>query len=190
MTGFRAPRKVAARWRSREGAGVDHVEIGPEGGGIVARGTIVGERGGAEPYGVQYRIDCDAAWRVRALALGTNAGHEIRLVADGDGRWTNEAGERLPAFDGCIDVDLAGTPFTNILPIRRLDWREGERRELRMLYVPFDSFAPTVDGQIYTCLEPGRRFLYEAADRSFSAELVVDEDGLVTDYPALFSRMP
>ena len=58
-----------------------------------------------------------------------------------------------------------------------------------MLYVPFDSFAPAVDRQVYAPLGP-RLFLYEAADRSFSAELSVDEDGLVIDYPALSRRVP
>ena len=63
------------------------------------------------------------------------------------------------------------------------------KSQLRMVYVPFDTFEPIVDGQTYTCIEPGRRFLYEAADRSFSAELSIDGDGLVTDYPSLFERM-
>ncbi len=50
------------------------------------------------------------------------------------------------------------------------------------------SFEPEVDGQRYTCIEPGRLFLYEAIDRSFQAHLTVDEDGLVVDYPTLFTR--
>jgi hypothetical protein len=58
----------------------------------------------------------------------------------------------------------------------------------RMVYIPFDTFRPTVDGQIYTCLEDGRLYRYEAADRSFTTELTVDEDGLVIDYPTLFHR--
>ena len=59
---------------------------------------------------------------------------------------------------------------------------------MTMLYVPFDSFAPVRDEQVYACLEPGRRFRYQAADRAFAAELTVDADGLVEDYPGLFSR--
>ena len=34
-----------------------------------------------------------------------------------------------------------------------------------------------------------RLYRYEAADRSFTADLTVDEDGLVIDYPGLFARL-
>ncbi len=128
-------------------------------------------------------------WGVRELAIGTADGRGLHLLTDGQGNWATGNGEPLPSLNGCVDVDLAGTAFTNTLPIRRLDWAAGQSRELKMAYVPFDSFQPVVDGQVYACLEPGRRFLYQASDRSFQAELSVDADGLVTDYPSLFSRV-
>ena len=58
-----------------------------------------------------------------------------------------------------------------------------------MVYVPFDSFEPVVDRQRYTCLTPARLYRYQAADRTFTADLPVDEDGLVLDYPTLFKRL-
>jgi len=58
-----------------------------------------------------------------------------------------------------------------------------------MVYIPFDTLEPFVDGQLYTCLVPASHYLYEAEDGAFSAELPVDEDGLVTDYPTLFKRL-
>ena len=58
-----------------------------------------------------------------------------------------------------------------------------------MLSVRFDSFAPGRDGQRYTCLEESRLYRYEASDRSFTANILVDEDGLVTNYPPLFTRV-
>ena len=51
------------------------------------------------------------------------------------------------------------------------------------------SFTHVAVGRIHSRLEPGRRFLYLAAERSFGAELAVDEDGLLTDCPSLFARM-
>ena len=51
-----------------------------------------------------------------------------------------------------------------------------------MLYVPFQTFEPTVDEQRYRCQRPGL-YRYEAVDGSFAADLSVDEDGLVIDYP-------
>ena len=96
----------------------------------------------------------------------------------------------VPELDGCIDIDLAGSPFTNTLPIRRRDLGPDVGAvEFRMLYVPFQTFEPTVDEQRYRCQRPGL-YRYEAVDRSFAADLSVDEDGLVIDYPDLFHRIP
>lgn len=187
---FAPPRPIVARWRPVEGDGLEHVTITPEADEIVARGVAIGQREGAA-YGVDYTLVCDRDWTVRAVDLGTTRGMALSLRSDGQGRWSNHDGRPLPEFDGCIDVDLAGSPLTNTLPIRRLDWTASEGRSVRldMLYVSFDSFVPTRDGQVYACLEAGRRFRYQAADLSFSAELEVDEDGLVLGYPGLFRRV-
>lgn len=186
---FRRLARRTIRWRPVEGDGLEHLTIGPEEGEIVARGVIVGARGGSA-YGVDYTIVCGPDWAVRALDLGTSDGMAISLRSDGLGRWTRHDGKALPEFDGCLDVDLAGSAFTNTLPIRRL-WPDlGQRAaHLAMLYVPFTTFVPVRDAQVYTGLEGGRRFRYEAEDRSFAADLPVDEDGLVLDYPTLFARV-
>ena len=180
---------LSRRWRPGDGTGLEHLTVAPEAGGIVARGVVIGDRG-ARSYGVDYTVACDAGWRVRELDLGTTDGMALSLRSDGEGGWTNHDGRPLPEFDGCLDVDLAGSPFTNTLPVRRVDWaaQGPEPLPLSVLYVPFETFVPVRDRQIYTCLEPGRRFRYEAADRSFAADLAVDEDGLVGDYPGLFLR--
>lgn len=188
---FAPPRRAGARWVPVGAPGLEQLDLAVEGADILARGVVVGERGGT-PYGVDYTIVCDRTWTVRALDLGTTRGMALSLRSDGAGHWINHDGRRLPEFDGCLDVDLAGTPFTQTLPIRRLDWtRQGARpAALAVLHVPFETFVPVVDGQRYACLEPGRRFRYEAADRSVAAELTVDDDGLVLDYPGLFTRVP
>jgi hypothetical protein len=43
--------------------------------------------------------------------------------------------------------------------------------------------------QAYTCIEPNRRYRFEGLDTGFTAEIAVDDDGLVTDYPGLFERI-
>ena len=186
---FRTLDSRSVRWRPAQGGGLEHLTVRPENGTIVARSTVIGARGGT-PYGVSYTIVCDTGWRVRSLALATTDDRRLQLSSDGNGHWSDQGGRALPQFDGCIDVDLAGTPFTNTLPIRRLDLGAGrEPVSMFMVYVPFDTFAPTIDGQSYRCLQPGRLYRYQALDRSFSADLSVDGDGLVIDYPTLFERV-
>jgi hypothetical protein len=180
--------RYSVRWRPVSGAGLEHLTLAYDEHGARARSVVIGERGGRH-YGVRYELACDAGWAVRRLDLATTDGVTVKLRSDGFGHWRDDGDAALPLFDGCIDVDLAGTPFTNTLPIRRLAWTEGKPVELAMLYIPFDSFAPTIDRQRYTCLRQARLFRYEAVDGSFEAQLPIDEDGLVLDYPSLFERI-
>lgn len=180
------------RWRPIDGEGLEHLTAMPLSGptpGIRIRSVVIGARGDT-PYGVSYDIDCDAHWTVTALSLSTTQGHRLFLQSDGLGHWQDGDGHALHAFDGCIDVDLAGTPFTNTLPIRRLALRpEDGTRSLDMVYIPFDTFEPVRDSQHYTCLSEDRLYRYAAADRSFTADLPLDGDGFVLDYPTLFTRI-
>lgn len=188
MVLFRALAPIAARWRSADGSGLEHLNLRPAGDRIIVDSVVVGGRGGA-PYGVRYRIACRSDWTVVTLDIETTDGRGLHVASDGDARWSDTDGARLPALDGCVDVDLAGSPFTNSLPLRRLDLSpQMGAVELKMLYVPFATFEPTVDSQRYRCLRPGF-YRYEAVDRTFSADLTVDEDGLVVDYPNLFLRV-
>ena len=181
------PRTI--RWSPVHGIGLEHLTLRPDAGGIVAESVVIGERG-EKPYGLNYRIDCDANWCVRAFRIVTTDGRGLALLSDGAGHWRSLGGKPRPEFDGCIDIDLAGTPFTNTLPIRRLELKpDAGTVQLDMLYVPFDDFTPFRDAQRYTCLRAGRLYRYEAADRTFAADLPVDEHGVVGDYPTLFRRV-
>jgi hypothetical protein len=187
--GFPPLTAATARWRPVSEPGLAHLDLRRDGDDMIAEGVIVGARG-APSYGVHYRILCDARWRTQMLHIHTTAGLTLHLAADGDGHWSDGDGNELARLDGCIDVDLAGSPFTNTLPIRRLELRpEDGPRELRMVYIPFSTFVPAVDEQRYRCLEADTLYRYEAVDRSFAADLPVDSDGLVTDYPSLFVRV-
>lgn len=186
---FHPPRPLTARWRPLGAEGLEHLDLGLVDGGIVADSVVIGSRGGV-PYGLRYRLVCGEDWATRSLDIKTTDGRSLHLRSDGEGEWTDGEGWPIAHLDGCIDVDLAGSPFTNTLPIRRAALLAGgEAAEFRMAYIPFDTFKPAVDGQTYRCLEQGRLYRYDAADRSFTADLAVDEDALVTDYPGLFTRV-
>ena len=189
MSSFSPLRSHSVRWRPADGTGLEHLTLSIGSTGIVVRSVVIGQ-GGGHPYGTRYTIVCDAIWVVHSLELETTAGQTLFLIKDDIGRWSDRSGAHLRDLDGCIDIDLAGTPFTNTLPIRRLDLDVNDSPvELKVVYVPFDTFTPIVDEQRYRCLERGKLYRYEAVDRSFSADLPVDSDGLVTDYPGLFKRV-
>src|SRR5262249_38138178 len=117
---FRPLVPLAARWRLEDGTGLEHLNLKPSGDTILADGIIIGNRGGV-PYGARYRAVMDKGWATLSLDIETTDGRGLHLVSNGAGHWSGADGNARPEFDGCIDIDLAGSPFTNTLPIRRTE---------------------------------------------------------------------
>jgi len=175
------------RWTDWSGRGLQHVVLTERADAIVAEAVCIVAEDAA--FAARYRIQCDAEWRCRELDVDViGAARTLRLRGDGRGHWVDGDGTRLAALEGAVDVDLPITPFTNTLPIRRLGLAAGASAELAVVYVRAPELSVEVDRQRYTCLEPRRRYRYEAVDGSFSAELEVDSLGLVLTYPGLFRR--
>ena len=93
----------------------------------------------------------------------------------------------MPEYTGAIDVDLAMTPFTNTLPIRRLGLAVGAAADIIVVYVTFPDLAVSADPQRYTRLAE-RTYRFESLDGGFVRDIEVDEHGLVVTYPGLFRR--
>ncbi|MDQ2887745.1 MAG: putative glycolipid-binding domain-containing protein [Chloroflexota bacterium] len=183
-------------WNPWTGPGLEHLRLLQQPDGIVADSMLigVGEQG---PFRVHYEISCTAQWGLRAVYISTlgSSPQALRLLTDGAGNWTTEAGEALPMLQGCLDVDISATPFTNTLPIRRLALQPGSVATLDMAYIAAPQMRLRVKQQRYTCLDAtstGGRYRFESLTDgavSFTAELPVDGDGLVLDYPGLFRRV-
>lgn len=180
-------------WSPWSQSGLEHLRLAWDLEGASADGLIVRALEG-QAFRAHYVLRCDGQWRVREVRV-TLLGSEqpgIHLLADGEGHWTVAGGESVPALDGCIDVDIAVTPFTNTLPIRRLKLQPGESAELKMVYIDVPELHLAAERQQYTCLEArpaNGPYRFEALPSGFTADLPVDADGLVTDYPGLFRRV-
>lgn len=177
----------ALRWRSLAWPGCEHVDVRESATGIDARGVTIGEREGVR-YGATYEVQLDPGWVFRSIRIGRTDGAALTLLSDGAGRWQDGNGRALAGLDGCIDIDLSGSPFTNTLPIRRHRFQGRIPQRFDMAWIPLDTLSPFPDGQIYTRLADGR-FRYQAADGSFEATLTIDADGFVVDYPGMFEAM-
>jgi hypothetical protein len=177
------------RWSAWDGceAGMEHVDIRPVDGGLDISGVVIGQEDGAK-FGLAYRLKLDALWRTRKASLRTASGHELLLESDGQGHW-RENGKDKPELQGCIDIDIQATPLTNTLPIRRLDWKAGESVEIHLCYVDVPSLSASPQNQRYTALTPGALYRFESLESGFTADLPVDEDGFILDYPGLFKRL-
>jgi hypothetical protein len=177
------------RWSAWGGceAGLEHVDVRPADGGLDISGVVIGQEDGTE-FGLSYRVKLDALWRTREARLRTTSGHRLHLESDGHGHW-RENGKDQPALQGCIDIDIQATPITNTLPIRRLDLETGESMEIRLCYISMPDLIVSGANQRYTAIEAGSLYRFESLGDGFTADLPVDGDGFVLDYPGLFRRL-
>jgi hypothetical protein len=180
-------------WAPQSGVGLEHVRFTWLTDRVTADGMILRSVQG-DSQRIHYAIECDRTFhttRVFAATLLPNT-KSIDIRSDGRGVWSDARGEALHELAGCIDVDIAATPFTNTLPIRRLELHPGQSATLDIAYIDTSSLALTRATQRYTCLQrrgAGGQYRYENVTSGFTAVLEVDADGIVLDYPALFRRI-
>ncbi len=132
---------------------------------------------------------------VKAMATNEPAGQLV-----GAGLWTWLKGTGLERFElvragaawtlrGCLDVDLSWSPSTNTLPIRRLGLEVGQASAaLTAAWVRFPDLALIPLEQEYRRLSD-RRYRYTSRGGAFTAEIDVDEHGLVVNYGDFWKRV-
>lgn len=181
--------RQSIRWRSREHGGLEEFRIFDWIDSIKVRSAIVSQADEMR-YGVFYEASLTPDWTFESILLQRTDGVMVVLSRSKEGEWFDKQVERLPELEGCIDIDFEMTPFTNTLPIGRAPLAIGETRTFRVAYIPADTMEPFADEQIYTRLsERVYRFENGEGDEYFTADITVDEDGLVVDYPQLFERV-
>lgn len=173
---------------SHKNEGLEHLSLSA----TTAESVVLAFDTARGPFRLGYQLRWNARWQLICADLTVNVGAAIRslsLRTDGKGRWEDDLGRPMPELDGCLDIDIWPTPFTNSFPLRRSRMRIGERREFCTAWV--DGLGMTVQPQrqAYTRLAE-RHYLFESLDEcGFGAELRLDENGIVLDYPGLFRRV-
>ena len=174
--------------KDREGLGLEHLLLAER----EADSAVLAFDQEGLPFRLTYRLSWDEAWRLREAELAVATEHATRslvLQADGQGNWRYGDGRALDELEGCVDIDIWPTPFTNSFPIRRKPMAVGERQQFRMAWIFAPDLTVLPQLQAYTRLAD-QLYLFENLDGSgFSAELAVDEEGIVLDYPDLFRRV-
>ncbi len=176
------PTGHVVRWTTWDGEHVETVTIRWENEGFTVAGHVGRER-------VEYVLRLSPTWQVRQFILFRDLEEpDLWLATDGHGRWGEMNGAHRTELDGCYDIDLACTPFTNTLPIRRLPLHEGDAAELPVVYVDPETLEVRPVNQRYTRLT-AHTWRYENVDSGYTTEFEVDEHGLVVDYPTEFRRV-
>jgi uncharacterized protein len=179
----------ALAWRGVEEWLAEHAQIDLADDGVMATGVQLGVE--PEPYLVEYRLDAPNGWITRRLeveASGAGWRRWLSIEHDGKGRWTAD-GERLDHLDGAVDCDLAFSPLTNLMPVRRSGLHERPAAEdFVMAWVSVPDLKVHASPQRYEHVRPGV-VRYVALDGDFTADLELDEDALVVRYPRLAERV-
>ena len=179
-------------WTPLQQTGLEQLHLVENETSIVADGLVLGIEH-ATPFRLWYQVRTDSTWNVREclLQVGGEQGQTVHLYADGQGHWTDAEGIACSHLDGCLDLDISRTPFTNTLPIRRLVLTPGESADLLVAYITVPDLSLRPVRQRYTCLShtaSGGIYRYENVENNFTADLPVDAQGLVVDYPGIWKR--
>jgi hypothetical protein len=145
---------------------------------------------------ISYRITVDGNWETREVSITAKSGRaperRLELRPDANRNWSIRRSKgdwtEAPEFDDLIDIDLGCTPATNLLPIRRFNLAVGESAETTAVWVTFPGLDILKLPQKYTRLDAGT-YRYESFLSGFTADLEVDEFGVVNRYSDIWTRL-
>lgn len=173
-------------WMPDLGEGAEHFTFRTTADGYEARGDVAATLDGC-PLKARYLVEVDAAWKTQRVNVAVTGGGQLEIRSDGAGRWRGADGRALPGLEGCADPDISMTPFTNTVAIRRLGLNISEVAEIKVAYILVPDLTLRAAPQRYTRLAD-RLWRFESLDSDFTADIAVDEQGFVVDYPGLFQR--
>jgi uncharacterized protein len=176
-------------WKSLLIDGRDYCGLWRTAEGWLLKGTVVGVLKDQLPMLASYEIHCDENWLTHRVQMERTMAGDVKslsLTVETRGMWRS-SGRELPVLAGCDDIDLAVTPATNTLAIRRLNLQVGSSASIIAAWVKFPDLTVQPLSQRYTRLD--QNTYHYASNTGFSAEIVVDDLGLVTAYPGGWERI-
>ncbi|MEO3413410.1 putative glycolipid-binding domain-containing protein [Roseovarius sp. CAU 1744] len=136
---------------------------------------------------LDYVVRCDARWRTLGADIaGRHGTREIslRLERNTDGWLLN--GDPQPQVVGADDIDLAFTPATNLMPLRRVMEAPTPRLDTRAAWLRYPNCDLRPLDQTYDAGQSAELVSYRAEQTGYATQLCVDHSGFVTLYPGLW----
>ncbi len=136
----------------------------------------------------KYEVYCDENWLMQRVQVERTIGSEtkaLRLDLEQGGLWRS-SGQEIAEVRGCLDADLSVTPATNTLPIRQLNLGIGKSESVVAAWIRFPELTVQPLPQRYA--RTAENIYPHESDTGFSAEIVVDDLGLVIAYPCGWDR--
>jgi hypothetical protein len=197
------PKMRLVAWaRASGGMEIAEVTLLPD--RLLATGVIIA----TEPH--TFRLDyalrtetgfVTASMRVTVTGEGWHRTLDLRRLAEGWSAEVKEDGDSplepwsgdMKALADAVHCDLGLSPLTNTLPFLREGIRDGAGPvEVTAAWISVPDLSLQPDRQRYTFAGTDNESTivrYEAVDGSFEADIRVDADGLVIDYPGIARRV-
>lgn len=177
---------ATARWRAldREGDDTCRLALVDHGWLLVGHARFRDKSGFAA---LDYVIRCDAGWRTMSVDVAGKHGERdisLRLLCEA-GRWFLNDTEQ-PQVAGARDIDLAFTPATNLMPLRRLQEGQDAALKTRAAWLRYPNCDLRPLDQTYNAGSSTELVSYAAAQTGYATQLCVDHSGFVTLYPGLW----
>lgn len=177
-------------WRRTDIDGLERLVLQIKPDRITVVSAVISVEGGG--FRLDHRWVLTRDWRAQSVEIErwNEEGHDqLRLVRVGAARWEVNGAAR-PDLDGAEEPDLSVTPFCNTFPIRRVPQAAGESLTLDTAFIDGETLTVTRSRQRYERQGAGRlRFVDLGLFNGFTADLEVDDEGLVTKYAGLFERV-
>ncbi|GJL84094.1 MAG: hypothetical protein DHS20C01_37280 [marine bacterium B5-7] len=185
--------------------GVEFAEIRINAKSLTASGVAIGNS--PVPYRLDYVPETRADFvtsRLHATCHGEGWCRNLDLCRDDRGVWTilaHESGQLdLPPaggdtelLGGALDCDIELSPVTNMMPIYRHGLLHGGGPiAFTMAWVAVPALSVQPSGQQYSHVRTdGERHIirYESIGSSFAADIIVDDDAVVIDYPGVAQQL-
>ena len=136
---------------------------------------------------LSYKVVCNELWQTQEVHVqGVVKGKHIEITLEVSQHkvWTLNGIEQ-PQVEGCIDVDLAFTPATNLLPIKRCNLAIGKSEHAVAAWLKFPELTLEKLSQTYRRISDSQ-FHYSSAGGKFETDLTVKASGLISNYPELW----
>ncbi|MCT2536424.1 putative glycolipid-binding domain-containing protein [Aquibacillus koreensis] len=182
---------VKVVWNNEELYGCEYLNLGSTTENLVVQSTVIYvDEKNSDAHKLNYIVELNKHWLTKKCSINVNNNNSLELHTDGEGNWFNSDGELIDSLEGAIDIDISATPFSNTLPINRINWSINQIELFHMVYISIPSLKIKKVPQSYQYIRMEgelRYFKYRCYD--FETIICVDSSGLVVKYPDTFSRV-
>ncbi|MFK7940371.1 MAG: putative glycolipid-binding domain-containing protein [Roseovarius sp.] len=174
---------ATVHWHALDRMGEDHCRLArlDKGWLLVGHARF---RDGDGHAALDYVVRSDADWNtLSADVTGQHDGRDVLVsISRNDGAWVMNTHDQ-PQVAGARDIDLAFTPATNLMPLRRLANARHSTQDNQAAWLRYPDCELQRLDQSYTRHGTSDLVSYAARQTGYQTQLRTDPSGFVTLYP-------